>query len=165
MDELWDVYDENRNLTGKIMKRSEYPRNADEYHLAVHIWIRNDKNEWLISKRTPNKNYPLLWECTGGSVLAGEDSLTAALREVKEELGITLDKEKGVLYRTIKRPIHPDFCDVWVFEHNCSIDDIVFQPDETCDAMWAAADKIIELMNNGEFVPIDNSEYILELIK
>lgn len=165
MDELWDIYDANRNLTGKTMKRSEYPRRADEYHLAVHIWIKNDKNEWLISKRTLNKNYPLLWECTGGSALTGEDSLTAALREVKEELGITLNKEKGVLYRTIKRPIYPDFCDVWVFEHNCSIDDIVFQPDETCDAMWATADKIIELMNSGDFVPIDNSEYILDLIK
>ncbi len=70
-----------------------------------------------------------------------------------------------MLYRTIKRPIYPDFCDVWVFEHNCSIDDIVFQPNETCDAMWADAGKIIELMNSGEFVPIDNSEYILDLIK
>lgn len=90
MEEIWDIYDENRNLTGKTIKRAEYINKIkeNEYHLVVHIWIKNDNNEWLISKRTPNKHFPLLWECTGGSALAGEESLTAALREVKEELGI-----------------------------------------------------------------------------
>ena len=38
------------------------------------------------------------WETTGGSALAGDDSLTAALRETKEELGIDLDPQKGVLF-------------------------------------------------------------------
>lgn len=165
MDELWDVYDENRNLTGKTMKRSEHPRGTDEYHLAVHIWIKNKKNEWLISKRTPNKHFPLLWECTGGSVLAGEDSLTGALREVQEELGITLDKNKGSIYKSIKREIYHDFCDVWIFEHNCDISDVALQPDETCDAMWATSDKIRELIRTKQFIPLDNMQYVLELVK
>ena len=82
MEEIWDIYDENRNLTGKTIKRAEYINKIkeNEYHLVVHIWIKNDNNEWLISKRTPNKHFPLLWECTGGSALAGEESLTADLR-------------------------------------------------------------------------------------
>ena len=130
MEEIWDIYDENRNLTGKTIKRAEYINKIkeNEYHLVVHIWIKNDNNEWLISKRTPNKHFPLLWECTGGSALAGEESLTAALREVKEELGITLDKSKGRLYKTIKRSVYSDLIDGWVYKQNCSIDDIVLQP-------------------------------------
>lgn len=164
MDEIWDIYDENRRLTGKTVKRSEFEIKPNAYHIAVHIWINNDNNEWLISKRTPNKSFPLLWECTGGSALAGEDSLTAALREVKEELGIALDKNKGELYSSIKRSVYSDFCDVWLFSHNAGIDNVVLQPDETCDAMWASAEKIKELINNGDFVPLNNSKYVYELL-
>ena len=46
MEEIWDIYDENRNLTGKTIKRAEYINKIkeNEYHLVVHIWIKNDKN-------------------------------------------------------------------------------------------------------------------------
>lgn len=151
-------------MTGKTIERNKYQKNENEYHLVVHIWIKNKNNEWLISKRTPNKFFPLLWECTGGSVLAGEDSLTGALREVKEELGISLDKNNGKLYKSFRRDIYSDFCDVWLFEHNCDISDIVFQENETCDAMWASSEKIAELINNKQFVPLDNMKYVYELI-
>lgn len=163
MSEIWDVLDENRCLTGETMLRSEHP--SEKYHLVVHIWIKNSNGEWLISKRTPNKHYPLLWECTGGSALAGEDSITAALREVKEELGINLEKEKGSLYKTIKRPVYHDYCDVWLFEHNCNINEIVLQEDETCDAMWASSEIIFNLIDNNEFVPINNMQYVFDLLK
>lgn len=170
MSELWDIYDENRKPTGKtILKSDFFDRNncdyPDEYHIAVHIWIKNSEGKWLISKRTSNKNYPLLWECTGGSVVAGEDSLSGALREVKEELGIELDVSKGYLYKSIKREIYNDFCDVWLFECDCDINDVVLQEGETCDAMWASGDKILEMIQSREFIPIDNMEYVPDLLR
>lgn len=170
MSELWDIYDENRKPTGKTILRSDFfNRNnddySDEYHIAVHIWIKNSEGKWLISKRTPNKNYPLLWECTGGSVVAGEDSLSGALREVKEELGISLDVGKGHLYKSIKREVYHDFCDVWLFECDYDIHDVVFQEGETCDAMWASGDKILKMIHSGEFIPIDNMQYVPDLLK
>ena len=164
MDELWDIYDENQVLTGKTVLRSKFSGNTEDYHLVVHIWIKNSNNQWLISKRTPNKHFPLLWECTGGSALSGEDSLTAALREVREELGIQLDGKAGYLYKTIKRSVYQDFCDVWVFEHDCSINDVVLQPDETCDAMWASSDDINAMILKGDFVPLDNMKYAFDLL-
>ncbi len=168
MKEIWDVYDENRNKTGETMLREDYfkgQRDMTKYHITVHIWIKNRKGEWLISKRTPNKSFPLLWEHTGGSVLAGEDSITGALREVSKELGITLDKDKGYLYKTLKRDVYPDFCDVWIFEHNCDITDVVLQEGETCDAMWASSEKIKTLIADGKFVPLDNMQYVYDIIK
>lgn len=165
MTEIWDIYDENRNKTGKTILRSEHPRGENEYHLAVHIWIHNDEGQWLISKRTPNKHFPLLWECTGGSVLVGEDSLSAALREVREELGITIDSSKGSLYKSIKRSVYRDFCDVWVFNYNCSINEITLQENETCDAMWASADKIAKMIKAHTFIPLDNMQYVYDLLK
>ena len=70
-------------------------------HLVVHVWIRNSKGEYLVSQRSANRPVnPLLWECVGGSVLKGEDSLTAALREVKEEIGLDLSQSSGRLLTT-----------------------------------------------------------------
>lgn len=169
MPELWDIYDENRNLTGETIYREECLRIWDSlpenfYHLAVHIWIRNDKGEWLLSKRTPNKSYPLLWEWTGGSAFSGENSLTAALREVKEELGISLPENSGFLYKSIRRDVCHDFCDIYVFNYRCDINEITFQEDETCDAMWASKEKIYQLIETKQFIPLENSQYAYELI-
>lgn len=102
MAELWDVYDKDRNITGKTVERGTYMAD-DEYHLVVQIWIKNDENKWLISKRAPHKRHGLKWEPTGGSVVAGETSVQGALREVKEEVGIVLEPEKGRLFKSFRR--------------------------------------------------------------
>ena len=116
MAELWDVLDENGNKTGRLRERG--PMKKGEYHLVVNVWIMNDKGEFLISKRTPNKPFPNLWECTGGSAITGDDSLVTAIKEVKEELGITLDPKNGQLFKRDIRHFEDgsgDFVDVWLF--------------------------------------------------
>lgn len=95
--ELWDVYDENRKPLGYTVKREKFDSLNNEYHIVVHIWIKNSKGEYLIQKRSSNKKEGLKWAWTGGSVLMGENSIDGAVREVKEELGLTVDKEKLTL--------------------------------------------------------------------
>ncbi|MCK4257383.1 MAG: NUDIX domain-containing protein [Halanaerobiales bacterium] len=49
----------------------------------------NDKNEYLIQKRADHlKLLPGIWAAASGAAIKGEESKTAAIREVKEELGI-----------------------------------------------------------------------------
>lgn len=164
--ELWDIYDSNRNKTGKTLERGQ-PMKQDEYHLVIHAWIQNSEGKWLISKRSPNKHYPNMWEPTGGSALAGEESITAALREVKEELGIELDPKNGYLFQTAVRQYRnfPDFLDIWVFRHDYPVEDVVLQPGETCDAKWATSDEILEKEKNGEFIPLNTYPYLTDLFK
>lgn len=155
-NEIWDVLDENGNKTGRFAERGRRMATGD-YHLVVHVWKHNGKGEWLIDKRAPRVSDTLggMWETTGGSAVAGDDSLTAALRETKEELGIDLDPQKGVLFHSTTRHGnlgHTWLQDAWVFEHNCPIEDVRFQKGETCDAMWASLDKIREMMAAGEFL-------------
>ena len=168
MAEFWDVYDKNRNKMGYTIERGK-PMSPEEYHLVVQVWIRNPAGKWLISKRTPNKHYPLLWEPTGGSVLAGEDSLTGALRESREELGVELSPEKGSLFASFRRDMpcweNPGFLDVWVFEHDCSIESITLQEGETCGAMWAWSVEILRMIEVGEFVPMKHFPYCKDLFK
>jgi len=166
MAEFWDVYDKNRNVTGKTVERGTYME-EDEYHLVVQIWIKNDDNKWLISKRAPHKSQGLKWEPTGGSVLAGETSLQGALREVKEEVGIILDSKSGYLFKSFRREkftwANPGFLDVWVFTNNTPIDDVVLQEEEVIDAKWATVEEILELMETNQFVPMGENLYHKEL--
>ncbi|MDD4495907.1 MAG: GNAT family N-acetyltransferase [Eubacteriales bacterium] len=155
-NEIWDVLDENGDKTGRYHERGR-PMATKDYHLAVHVWKHNGKGEWLIDRRayrTPNDIGGGKWETTGGAAIAGEDSLTTALREAKEELGIDLNPAKGKLFWQFTNQVsdeHRCLIDVWVFKHDCEIEELRFQTRETCGAMWANADQIRELIRNNEF--------------
>lgn len=150
--ELWDIYDCERRLTGKTAVRGE-PLPPGEFHLTVHVWMVNPRGEYLISKRSPNKKPPLLWEATGGAVTAGEDSLTGAVREVKEELGVELEPSRGRLL--LSETLENRFADLWLFPNNTPIGDIVLQEGETCDAKWSTQEEIEAMIERGEFVDRD----------
>ena len=150
-DELWDVYDENRCLTGRLQRRGDALESGD-YHLVVYVWVQNSNGEFLLTKRSPNKGFPNMWETTGGSALAGDDSLTAATREVKEETGITLRPDCGQCIMSRKGDNF--FGDYWLFRQDFDLSDIVLQEGETSDAMCADEETIRTLHREGKFVPI-----------
>lgn len=149
-DELWDIYDSNRKPTGRTIRRSEVLE-AGEYHLCVHAWITAPDGRFLITQRARDKGYGGMWECTGGSALAGEDSLAAVLREISEETGLSAAPESGRLLMTLKR--EHDFCDVWLFRLDFSLEDIVLQEGETCDARLVAFDELAGMKAGGTLVP------------
>ena len=157
--EFWDVLDEYGENTGRLHERTPQWANGHmsegEYHLIVHVWILNDKGKFLISQRAPNKSQPYMWECTGGCAVAGDDSLTTALKEVKEELGVILDPKNGELFKRYKRVFDNgsgDFVDVWVFRQNVLLSDVIFQEGETSDAMLAGKNEIVRMIDDGIFV-------------
>jgi len=150
--ELWDVYDANRNLTGRTHRRGE-PLPAGDYHLVVLICHMNTKGEFLITKRAPNKSYAGMWEFPGGSATAGDDSQTAAIREAKEETGMILKPENG--RNIISRKYGNAFFDVWMFKQDFNIEDVVLQPGETVDAKCATLEEVCALIEHKAFVPDD----------
>ena len=154
MVELWDVLDENGQVTGRVHERGK-PMNQGEYHLEVHVCIMNDKGEYLISQRSPNKTNPNLWECTGGNAVAGDDSLTTALKEVREELGVNLDPENGRLIRQhvpCGEPGCNGLVDVWLFQQNVDISTLILAPDEISNGKWASRDEINRIVDKGTFL-------------
>lgn len=159
-EELWDVYDQNCNFTGRLHRRGE-PMKSGEYHLVVHVWLQNSRGEFLLTKRTPNKGFPNMWESTGGSALAGEDSLAAAVREVKEETGLSADAACGKNLFRIRR--EDSFLDVWLFRQDFNLDDVIFQEGETCDKMYASPDTIKKLDSKGVFVPYPYLQKLFDL--
>ena len=165
--EVWDLYNENRELMGRDhIRGEEIPEGC--YHLVVHAWIRNSKGEFLISQRSADrKSFPLMWECVGGSVTKGEDSLTGALREIEEEVGLILPAEKGRLIKTeIRKYVDgvrfADILDVWLFEYDGEVDLSKATTEEVAQTKWMTKDEMREYLDAGKFV--HTLTYIFDLI-
>ena len=160
--ELWDLYTENREPTGRThIRGGKIPDGC--YHLVVHVWIQNSKGQYLISQRSASRpTFPLMWETVGGSVLAGEDSLAGAIREVKEEVGIDLSPESGhVLFTKIRNP-HQDILDVWQFHYDGEISLFNATTGEVAQSKWMTIPEIKELFDSGNMV--ETLRYFLEFM-
>ena len=154
MAELWDIYDINKKKIGKTAERNVYQFKGGEYHIVVTGIIMNSKNEILISKRAEHKKFGLMWECSGGSILAGETSLEGVIRELKEELGIEFSKKEAIFLKEIRRDkLPPDFKDLWLFRRNIDLKDITFSDGESIDARWVTIEEFMRMYENKEIIP------------
>jgi mutator protein MutT len=144
--EYWDLYDRNGNSLHKTKIRG--PLNKNEYHVVVNIWIKNDEGKILMTKRDPEKPWPNKWECTGGSIIAGEDSITGAIREVKEEIGIDIENLKFI--ERIIRDEYDDFLDVYLYRGNIDIEKTKLQEGEVIDIKWCTKEEVINIVKAGE---------------
>lgn len=107
MDELVDILDEYGNYTGKSILKSEAHLKG-LFHPTVHIWCYSKSGKILLQQRgAMKKTYPLKWDVSvAGHVSAGESIFNAAVREIEEEIGVTVnDKqlEKFGVFKTEKR--------------------------------------------------------------
>lgn len=91
--ELLEIVDS----TGKVLgtaERSELHADPSLIHRVVHVLVFNNNGELLLQKRSMNKDVaPGKWDTSvGGHVNPGEDIITAANREMEEELGISAQR-------------------------------------------------------------------------
>lgn len=158
--EVWDLYTKYREKTGKEHIRGEkIPE--DCYHLVVHVWIRNNKGEYLISQRSADRpTFPLMWECVGGSVIKGESSIEGAIREVKEEVGLDLEQEAGRLVFSKIRgtdvkyecKAYNDIMDVWLFNYSGEVQLEAATTNEAADCKWMTVSEIRKLYEEKKLV-------------
>ena len=86
--ELVDVVDVEDRVVRQAT-RAEMRRD-NLLHRAVYLVVRDASDRIFVHRRTESKDvYPGYWDVTvGGVVAAGEDYLTAAGRELAEEIGV-----------------------------------------------------------------------------
>ena len=94
MDELIDILTPKGRITGKTALKSEAHKNG-WFHATVHIWLFTSDEKILLQKRALTKKvFPGLWDISvAGHIAAGEPVLSAARREVFEEIGLQLNKK------------------------------------------------------------------------
>lgn len=114
------------------------------FHVAVSVWIKDQNRNILLTQRHPDKTWGLKWECSGGSVLAGESVIDGVQRELREETGIILPKDKlKYLGKTVMEDRH---CIMHTFlGHVGSEIALHLQPEEVVDAKWVAVQKLEQM--------------------
>lgn len=150
--EVWDLYDKNRI---KMDKRAVRGSILEEgfYHVVAHVIIFNHNGEMLIQHRQKDKEgWPDLWDLTaGGSVLSGETSEEGAMREVREEIGYSVDLTNQRPHMTIN--FGQGFDDFYFVMDDVNLDTLVLQDEEVQDVQWANLEQIQSMILEGAFIP------------
>ena len=106
----------------------------------VMVWIKNpETGKYLVSQRSADKDTdPLKWETVAGHAISGDTSLDAALREVFEEVGITLQPEKAKVLATKVTTSYDGR------RHNWIRDSYYFETTEEPDLQRATTKEVIQ---------------------
>ena len=154
--ELNDIYDKERNRTGRLHRRGT-PWGKGEYGLVVCVWVYDGEGNILLTRRAPEKSFAGTWENSGGAVRAGETSLQAIARELFEETGIRAEQEEFELLCTGRDKIcHYDF-----YGLRRSMDTPVrLQPGETDDYKWVTMEQIHQMIEKEQICKIIAKQFI-----
>lgn len=156
MAEYWDLFDANRNPLGRTIKRGDAFAEG-EYYVCCEIWVQNSKGQFLMTQRHPDKKAGGLWEFTGGGVLAGETTKQAAVRELNEELGITIEENELELLDVYQQKNY--FMDIFVLRRELDIEALALQPEEVVDAKWVSQDEMLKMKEEKQIVWSVGSRY------
>lgn len=156
--ELNDIYDENRNLTGRVHRRNTRWASG-EYGLVVCVWVYDGRGHLLMTRRAPEKSYPHTWENSGGAAVAGETSLEAIQRELFEETGIRAGQDEFELLSTTRDGHF--FYDHYCLKADVPLAKIVLQPGETDDARWVDFDTVHGMIARKEICAVIAQQFCI----
>lgn len=159
MREWNDIYDSARTVTGRLHCRGE-AWNDGEYGLVVCVWVYDGRGRLLLTRRAPEKSFAGTWENSGGAAKAGEDSLTAIARELREETGICRDPQEFEFLRTTQD--EHTFYDHYCILADVPLSKIVLLPGETDDAKWVDFEQVHGMIRRGEICQIISRQFLEE---
>lgn len=179
--EFIDIIDENGNPTGEIISRDNVHEKGI-LHRSVHIWVIREQDgriEVLLQKRSDNKeSFPGMFDTSSaGHVSAGEDSLTSAIREMAEELGIKVTSDQlhriGETHIQYEKVFHNrlyrdnELAEVYVYRE--TVRNLNLQASEVSEVRWFDLDEVwneIQSGNRHRFcVPTEGLKLLRENLK
>lgn len=179
MDEYIDVVDKHGKPTGQTELKSVI-HTKGYYHHTAHVWFYTANGTILLAQRSAKKAIcPLLWAVSvAGHIDAGETAKQAAIRETKEEIGLTILEtdllEIGIFecFKTYDNAIKDnEFHNTFIAKLQVDISDLIPQEEEV-EALKLVSFETFEnlintIENNGNhFVPSNKAyyEFVLQQI-
>ncbi len=173
MTEYLDVINKNNEITGKKTRKEIHEKGL--MHKSVHVWILNEKKEVLCNLRNKNKDlFAGLWDAVFGEHLkTGENFETAAVRGIKEELGIKTNKknliELGINKEkqkdSEKNLFNNEFQKIFLFKTTKKINELKFQKTEIEKIKFIEINKLKEILKQEKMNFIPKNKYYLKIIK
>ena len=155
--EFNDIYDENRQVTGRLHRRGDRWRKG-EYGLVVCVWVYDGHGNLLLTRRAPQKSFAGTWENSGGAAKAGETSRQAIARELLEETGIRADESEFELLEQGRDKIA--FYDYYCLQREIPLEQIVLQPGETDDVQWATFQQVHDLIDQQQICTVIAKQFL-----
>ena len=148
--EYFDVVNKNKTKTGKVLLRGS-KLEPGEFNVGVEVWIINSNKKILLTQRSQLKSHPLQWECPGGCLVSGENSESAAVRELKEEIGLDINLQDLKYLST--HLYKYQFVDIYLLKKDIIIEKLSLQKEEVADVNWFSIEDFLELYNKNQIVP------------
>jgi isopentenyldiphosphate isomerase len=156
--EILDYLDDNRQIIGKASREEVHQKGL--WHQTFHCWIIGFENEQpylLFQRRSLEKeNHPGLYDISAaGHLLTGEQPQDG-LREIKEELGISVDWEEliplgvKVDVSEIDGQINREFCHTFLLENRFTKIDFKLQTTEVMGLMQLFLPAALDLFSGAK---------------
>lgn len=152
-----DIYDENRQLTGRVHRRGSSWKSG-EYGLVVCVWVYDSNGNLLLTRRAPEKSFAGTWENSGGAAKAGETSRQAIARELLEETGIRAEESEFRLLCS-DRDAHTIY-DFYCLQRDVGVEQIILQPGETDGAQWVSFETVHEMIRKKQICRIIAGQFL-----
>ena len=143
-------------LAGQDLVRGK-PISDGLYHLVSEILVRHADGEYLLMQRDFRKpNYGGFFEATaGGSALKGENALSCAMRELREETGI----DAGTLTNIGRFVSHDTIYETFLCVTDCDKNSITLQEGETVSYKWISEAVFIDFVNSDAMIDVQFRRY------
>ena len=147
--ELVDLYNDRHEPTGLVSDKHSVPKGY--FRVSVHVWIIDKNGNLLLQQRVSAfHKFPNMWANISGVVAAGETPIAAAIREIKEELGLSISKDELKYIATYKRLI--DYAEVYLIEKNINLKELTLGPKEVNAVKYVTQNEFREMIKKGEGV-------------
>lgn len=161
--ELRDIYNSKGYKTGVRKERSEKLEDG-EYYLATEVWIINSCSKILIQQRSSNKDVlPNMWGLTTGCMVSGEGTAEGALREVKEEIGLSIEKDELNFIRRIFR--ENSIWDIYFVYKDVELSKLILQKEEVSNVKFVSIEEFNNMLLSGELFEYPEIYDMLSLVK
>jgi len=173
--EKLNVVDENDSAIGEETRENIHKKGL--LHQEIHVWVYNDKGEILFQRRSLDKDtHPgLLTASASGHVELNKDYKEAALKELKEETGISAKKEDLVFLKMVRSKTYDNLTGninnviraVYTYKYQGDPRKLEIEEGEAIGFEFWPLEKIFNITEKEEkqFIPSVFSKQMLDIFK
>lgn len=144
-EELLQVYDEQGNTIKPLPRSVVHQKPVKHWHGVVNVWLVNKAGQLMVSKRSETVGgNPGKWQTYfGGHVPAGMTHKETAVKELEEEIGLTvnLDKLHLIDKGQFANEDHLHFYESYAYLFEGKPEDLNFSDGEISEAKWMSMEE------------------------